>query len=71
MHRAELRTAKGRPFVPDERMRAIPARAAVMGHAQLAAQSHLDGGGSYTLDVPQPVPAKLFWSILPDFRTAG
>ena len=134
---AELGIAKGRPFAPDERMRGILARAAVMGHAQLAAQSfadrrpdrevwpgthwewavlrpengtfdtpdyadvyarqkwfyqaqiespamfartpgagslywlctrdatgaYLDGGGSYTLDVPQPVPAKLFWSI--------
>jgi hypothetical protein len=28
-----------------------------------ASGAYLDGGGSYTLDVPQPVPAKLFWSI--------
>ena len=25
--------------------------------------AYLDGGRSYTLTVPQPVPAKLFWSI--------
>ena len=25
--------------------------------------TYLDGGKSYTLDVPQPVPAKLFWSL--------
>jgi hypothetical protein len=134
---AELGIARGRPFEPDHRMRAILVRAAVMGHAQLAAQSfadrrpdrevwpgthwewavlrpengtfdtpnyadvyarqkwfyqaqiespamfartpgagslywlaardvtgaYLDGGKSYTLDVPQPVPAKLFWSL--------
>lgn len=28
-----------------------------------ATGAYLDGGRSYTLDVPQPVPAKLFWSI--------
>jgi hypothetical protein len=28
-----------------------------------ATGAHLDGGRSYTLTVPQPVPAKLFWSI--------
>ena len=29
-----------------------------------ASGAYLDGGGSYTLDVPQPeMPAKLFWSI--------
>jgi hypothetical protein len=39
---AELGIAKGRPFAPDERMRGILARAAVMGHAQLAAQSFAD-----------------------------
>jgi hypothetical protein len=134
---AELGIAQGRPFQPDERMRAILTRAAVMGHAQLAAQSfadrrpdrevwpgthwewavlrpengtfdtpgyadvyarqkwfyqaqiespamfarapgagslywlatrdatgaYLDGARPYTLDVPQPVPAKLFWSV--------
>ena len=25
--------------------------------------AYLEGGRSYTLDVPQPVPAKLFWSL--------
>jgi hypothetical protein len=134
---AELGIAKGRPFEPDERMRGILTRAAVMGHAQLAAQSfadrrpdrvvwpgtqwewavlrpengtfdtphyadvyarqkwfyqaqiespamfarapgagslywlctrdstgfYLDGTKSYTLEVPQPVPATLFWSL--------
>jgi hypothetical protein len=134
---AELGIAKGRPFEPDDRMRGILTRAAVMGHAQLAVQSfadrrpervvwpgtqwewavlrpengtfdtpdyadvyarqkwfyqaqiespamfarapgagslywlatrdstgtYLDGTGSYTLDVPQPVPATLFWSL--------
>jgi hypothetical protein len=134
---AELGIASGRPFEPDERMRAILVRAAVMGHAQLAVQSfadrrpdrvvwpgtrwewavlrpengtfdtpgyadvyarqkwfyqaqiespamfartpgagslywlatrdatgaYLDGTNSYTLDVPQPVPARLFWSL--------
>ena len=25
--------------------------------------AYLDGASSYTLDVPQPVPAKLFWSL--------
>ena len=28
-----------------------------------ATGAYLDGGSSYTLTVPQPVPAKLFWSI--------
>ena len=134
---AEIGIARGRPFDPDDRMRDILTRAAVAGHAQLAAQSfadrrpdrvvwpgtqwewavlrpengtfdtpdyadvyarqkwfyqaqiespamfarapgagslywlglrdeagsYLDGSNSYTLDVPQPVPAKLFWSI--------
>jgi hypothetical protein len=134
---AELGIAKGRPFEPDDRMRGILTRAAVMGHAQLAVQSfadrrpervvwpgtqwewavlrpengtfdtpdyadvyarqkwfyqaqiespamfarapgagslywlatrdstgtYLDGTRSYTLDVPQPVPATLFWSL--------
>src|SRR5580693_7136044 len=39
---AELGIAKGRPFQPDERMRGILTRAAVMGHAQLAVQSFAD-----------------------------
>src|SRR6202012_1437232 len=39
---AELGIARGRPFAPDDRMRAILTRAAVMGHAQLAAQSFAD-----------------------------
>lgn len=39
---AELGIARGRPFQPDERMRAILTQAAVMGHAQLAAQSFAD-----------------------------
>jgi hypothetical protein len=134
---AELGIAKGQAFEPDERMREILTRAAVMGHAQLAVQSfadrrpdravwpgshwewavlrpengtfdtphyadvyarqkwfyqaqiespamfarspgagslywlgtrdvngaYLDGGQNYTLTVPQPVPAKLFWSL--------
>jgi hypothetical protein len=134
---AELGIAKGRPFEPDDRMRGILTRAAVMGHAQLAVQSfadrrpervvwpgtqwewavlrpengtfdtpdyadvyarqkwfyqaqiespamfarapgagslywlctrdstgfYLDGTRSYTVDVPQPVPATLFWSL--------
>jgi len=134
---AELGIARDRPFKPDDRMRDILTRAAVAGHAQLAAQSfadrrpdrmvwpgthwewavlrpengtfdtpdyadvyarqkwfyqaqiespamfartpgagslywlsardasgaYLDGGRTYTLDVPQPVPATLFWSV--------
>jgi hypothetical protein len=134
---AELGIARGRPFQPDARMRDILTRAAVAGHAELAAQSfadrrperivwpgahwewavlrpengtfdtpdyadtyarqkwfyqaqiespamfartpgagslywlsardnagaYLDGTRSYTLQVPQPVPAKLFWSL--------
>ena len=28
-----------------------------------ATGSYLDGASSYTLTVPQPVPAKLFWSV--------
>src|ERR1700761_1367795 len=134
---AELGIARGRPFKPDARMRDILIRAAVAGHAELAAQSfadrrperivwpgahwewavlrpengtfdtpdyadvyarqkwfyqaqiespamfartpgagslywlsardstgtYLDGSRSYTLEVPQPVPAKLFWSL--------
>ena len=134
---AELGIARDKPFQPDDRMRDILTRAAVAGHAQLAAQSfadrrpermvwpgtqwewavlrpengtfdtpdlhdvyarqkwffqaqiespamfarepgagslywlgirddsgrYLDGKTSYFLDVPQPVPAKLFWSI--------
>ena len=39
---AELGIARGRPFQPDERMRGILTHAAVMGHAQLAAQSFAD-----------------------------
>jgi hypothetical protein len=134
---AELGIAKNRPFHPDARMRDILIRAAVAGHAELAAQSfadrrperivwpgthwewavlrpengtfdtpdyadvyarqkwfyqaqiespamfartpgagslywlsardttgaYLDGTRFYTLQVPQPVPAKLFWSL--------
>jgi hypothetical protein len=134
---AELGIAKGQPFSPDQRMKAILTKAAVIGHAQLCVQSfadrrperkvwdgtywewavlrpengtfdtdsyedvyarqkwfyqaqiespamfarspaagslywlglrdstgaYLDGGKTYTLTVPQPVPAKLFWSI--------
>jgi hypothetical protein len=39
---AELGIARGRSFHPDERMRNILTRAAVMGHAQLAVQSFAD-----------------------------
>ena len=39
---AELGIAKGRPFEPDERMRGILTRAAVIGHAQLRVQSFAD-----------------------------
>ena len=39
---AELGIARGHPFAPDERMRGILTRAAVMGHAQPAAQSFAD-----------------------------
>ncbi len=134
---SELGIARRIPFEPDDRMRDILTRAAVAGHAQLAAQSfadrrsdrvvwpgtqwewavlrpengtfdapdyadvyarqkwfyqaqiespamfarapgagslywlglrdasgaYLDGSNGYTLQVPQPVPAKLFWSI--------
>jgi hypothetical protein len=31
--------------------------------ARDAAGAYLDGGGSYVLEVPQPVPARMFWSV--------
>jgi hypothetical protein len=138
---AALGIARGRPFAPDARLRAILERAAVLGNAQLRVQvfadrrpdrvvwpdrrwewaalrfedgdftaaaggapyldvdarekwffqaiaaspamfrrsegagslywlglrdatgAYLDGGRAYTLSVPQPVPARLFWSV--------